>query len=85
MFVKIIDHRKEHAIDTGCPRTTCFECREYTFTKPQEGDPEGLYFLLLLDQGLKHSKRIGFTREEACKTSVIIENHEGKTVHKYVW
>ena len=78
MFVKIIDHNENTAIQKGSPRTKCYDTKKYLIYKGHtEKD-----FSISIDVGEQNERVMQFPKE---KHSVIVMNNEGKTIDRYSW
>ena len=78
MFVKIIDHNENAAIQKGSPRTKCYDCKKYLIYKGHTDED----FSISIDVGEQHERIMQFPKKTH---TVIIMNNEGKTVDRYCW
>ena len=80
MFVKLINHNKEEAIQKASPRTHCFDVRNYILSKSMKNREDEA--TLIFNHGDRDERWISFTRKDH---TVIIMGNDGKTVDRYSW
>ena len=79
MFIKIINHEKEHSVDGVLCSSKCYDCKKYLMRGHEDVDGVPMTELVI-DVGEQEERHILVPQ---VKTSIITMNNNGKTIDRY--